>query len=148
MTAPHMIFTKSETNPILLVEDRSTDLDLTKRALARRKFVNPIQVARDGEQALAFLSRWEMGEATPVCILLDLKLPKVDGLEVLRQVKNHPKFRSIPVIILTSSAQQRDLREAYDLGCNSYIVKPVDFSKFVEVASYIQIYWCTLNAVP
>jgi CheY-like chemotaxis protein len=139
---------KSEVDPILIVEDRAIDLDLTKRALARSKVANPIQVARDGEEALAFLQRWETGEATPVFVLLDLKLPKVDGMEFLRQLKNHPKFHAIPVIILTTSAEDCDIREAYGLGCNSYIVKPVDFNKFVEVASQIEIYWCALNTAP
>jgi len=143
-----MITMKSEIDPILLVEDRAIDLDLTKRALARSKVVNPIQVARDGEEALAFLPRWEAGEPAPVFILLDLKLPKVDGMEFLRQIKSHPKFHAIPVIILTTSAEDRDIREAYELGCNSYIVKPVDFNKFVEVASRIEIYWRALNTAP
>jgi CheY-like chemotaxis protein len=139
---------KNEIDPILLVEDRAIDLDLTKRALARSKVVNPIQVARDGEEALAFLPHWEAGEPTPVFILLDLKLPKVDGMEFLRQVKSHLKFHAIPVIILTTSAEDYDVKEAYELGCNSYIVKPVDFNKFVEVASQIEIYWCALNTGP
>jgi CheY-like chemotaxis protein len=143
-----MITMKSEIDPVLLVEDRAIDLDLTKRALARSKVVNPIQEARDGEEALAFLSRWEAGEPAPVFILLDLTLPKIDGLEVLRQVKNHPTFHAIPVIILTTSAEDRDIREAYEPGCNSYIVKPVDFNKFVEVASQIEIYWRALNTAP
>jgi CheY-like chemotaxis protein len=148
MTAPRMIIMKSEINPILVVEDRAVDLDLMKRALTRGKVANPIEVARDGEEALAFIPRWEAGEPPPVFILLDLKLPKVSGLEFLREVKNHPKFHAIPVIILTISAEDRDVREAYELGCNSYIVKPVDFNKFVEVASQIEIYWRALNTAP
>ena len=143
-----MLTMKNEIDPILIVEDRAIDLDLTKRALARSKVVNPIQVARDGEEALAFLPGWEAGEPLPVFILLDLKLPKVDGMEFLRQIKSHPKFHAIPVIILTTSAEDRDVREAYELGCNSYIVKPVDFNKFVEVASQIEIYWRALNIAP
>ena len=135
----------NDLNPILLVEDRATDLDLTKRAFARHRLLNPVQVARNGEEALAYLRRWEAGEPIPVCILLDLKLPKVDGLEVLRQIKAHPSFCSIPVIILTTSSEDSDIKRAYQLGCNSYIVKPVDFNKFVEVASQIEVYWCALN---
>jgi CheY-like chemotaxis protein len=135
-------------NPILLVEDRAIDLDLTKRALARGAQMNPVQVARDGEQALDYINRWDEGDPPPVFILLDLKLPKVSGLEVLRQVKCHPKFSSIPVIILTTSAEDRDIEEAYKLGCNSYIVKPMEFDKFVEVASRIEAYWCAANTVP
>ena len=135
----------NDLNPILLVEDRATDLDLTKRAFARHRLLNPVQVARNGEEALAYLRRWEAGEPIPVCILLDLKLPKVDGLEVLRQIKGHADFCSIPVIVLTTSSEDSDIKRAYELGCNSYIVKPVDFNKFVEVASQIEVYWCALN---
>ena len=135
-------------SPILLVEDRATDLDLTKRAFARRRLLNPIQVARDGEEALAYIDRWEAGAPLPVFILLDLRLPKISGLEVLRFLKNHPKFSAIPVIVLTTSAEDRDIDEAYRLGCNSYIVKPVDFDKFMEVASQIEVYWCLLNTAP
>jgi CheY-like chemotaxis protein len=131
--------------PIMLVEDNPIDLDLTRRAFLRHKLVNRIEVARDGEEALAFIPRWEAGEPVPILILLDLKLPKIDGLEVLRRLKSHPKYRTIPVIILTTSAELRDIQEAYELGGNSYIVKPVDFDKFVDVASQIEIYWCALN---
>jgi len=134
--------------PILLVEDNPMDLDLTQRAFARRKLVNPIQVARDGEEALAYLSRWEAGEAPPAVILLDLKLPKVDGLEVLRQLKAHAQFRVIPVVILTTSSEDRDIQTAYHLGASSYIVKPVNFEKFVQVAEQIEVYWCVLNMPP
>ena len=131
--------------PILIVEDRLADLDLTKRAFARRRLLNPIQEARDGEQAIAYIERWEAGEPLPVFILLDLELPKIKGLEVLRQFKSHPKSAGIPVIVLTTSDQDQDIQEAYRLGCNSYIVKPVEFSKFMEVASQVEIYWCVLN---
>jgi len=121
------------------------DVDLTKRAFAKRKLLNPIEVARDGEEALAFFDRWEAGEPLPICILLDLRLPRINGLEVLRRLKNHPKFSTIPVIVLTTSTEDRDIEEAYKLGCNSYIVKPVEFDKFLEVASKIELYWCALN---
>ena len=104
-----------------------------------------MQVARDGEEALAFIPRWEAGEPMPAVILLDINLPKVSGLEVLRQLKNHERFRRIPVVILTSSREDRDLKTAYDIGVNSYIEKPVSFSKFVEVAEQIELYWCVLN---
>jgi CheY-like chemotaxis protein len=131
--------------PILLVEDRAVDIDLTKRAFARRHLVNPIQVARDGEEALGFIERWRAGEPAPVCILLDLRMPKVNGLEVLRRLKSDPDYAKIPVIVLTTSTEDRDIEEAYKLGCNSYIVKPVEFDKFAEVASQIEVYWCALN---
>ena len=136
----------NDVKPILLVEDRVVDLDLTKRALAKRHLINPIQVARDGEEALDYLRRWEDGEPLPVFILLDIRLPKLSGLEVLRAIKNHPQFYTIPIIMLTGSADDIDIQEAYKLGCNSYIVKPVDFEKFLDVASQIGIYWCALNA--
>lgn len=132
-------------NPILLVEDNPVDLDLTLRAFASRKLTNPIQVARDGEEALEFIKKWELGESRPVVILLDLKLPKVNGLEVLQVIKAHPDFKTIPVVILTTSAESTDVQTAYQLGANSYIVKPVDFDKFIEVAKHIELYWNVLN---
>jgi len=139
---------KSINRPILLVEDNPMDVDLTRRAFARNKLVNPIEVARDGEEALGWLSRWEAGDPPPIVILLDLKLPRVDGLEVLRRIKSHPVFRTIPVVVLTSSKENNDMQAAYRLGANSYIVKPVDFEKFVEVAAQIEIYWSLLNEPP
>ena len=134
--------------PVLLVEDNPVDVDLTNRAFARRQMANPIEVARDGEEALAFIARWEAGEPTPLLILLDLKLPRVNGLEVLAQWKAHEISRSIPVVVLTTSAEDRDIKAAYRLGANSYIVKPVDFSKFLDVAAQIELYWCALNEPP
>lgn len=134
--------------PILLVEDNPMDLDLTLRAFSKKKFSNHVQVARDGEEALAFIPRWEAGEALPAVILLDINLPKVSGLEVLRQLKAHERFRRIPVVILTSSREDKDLKTAYDLGVNSYIEKPVSFNKFMEVAEHIELYWCVLNERP
>jgi CheY-like chemotaxis protein len=134
--------------PILVVEDNPVDLDLTQRAFAKHRIANPIQVARDGEEALDFIPRWEAGEPLPSVILLDLKLPKVNGLDVLRRLKSHRQTSIVPVIILTTSAEDRDIQEAYRLGANSYIVKPVDFEKFVEVAAQIEMYWCVLNTPP
>ena len=131
--------------PILLVEDRAIDIDLTRRAFERRKVINPLEVARDGEEAIAFFDRWEAGEPMPICILLDLRMPKMNGLEVLRRLKSHAKFSDIPVVVLTTSSEDSDVDEAYKLGCNSYIVKPVDFDKFVDVAAKIELYWCALN---
>ena len=139
---------KNNFSPILIVEDRLIDLDLTKRALAKRRLLNPIQEARDGEQALDYIQRWEAGEEQPVFILLDLGLPKVSGLEVLRQLKTNPSSSSIPVIVLTTSGEDSDIKEAYKLGCNSYIVKPVEFNKFMEVATQIEVYWSLLNTLP
>lgn len=133
------------TSPILLIEDNPMDVDLTRRAFIRHNLNNPLQVARDGQEALDFIEKWEMGETVPVVILLDLKLPKVSGLEVLRVIRAHPDFGTIAVVILTSSAEDRDIHEAYSLGANSYIVKPVDFDKFIEVARQIELYWTVLN---
>lgn len=135
-------------SPILLVEDRATDLDLTKRAFARSHLLNPIEVARDGEQAIAFIDRWKAGEPVPVFILLDLKLPKVSGLEVLKEIKSHSEYARIPVIVLSTSQEDNDIQEAYRLGCNSYIVKPVEFNKFMQVAAQVEVYWCALNTSP
>ena len=134
--------------PILLVEDNPMDLDLTLRAFSKKKFSNQVHVARDGEEALAFIQRWEAGEAVPAVILLDINLPKINGLEVLRQLKAHERYRRIPVVILTSSREDKDLNTAYDLGVNSYIEKPVSFNKFMEVAEQIELYWCVLNERP
>jgi hypothetical protein len=135
----------STNRPILLVEDNPMDVDLTRRAFARRNMLNPLEVARDGEEALAWLARWEAGEPVPVVILLDLKLPRVPGLEVLKRLKAHPEFSRIPVVVLTTSREDADVDAAYALGVNSYIVKPVEFEKFIEVATHIDLYWCVLN---
>lgn len=133
---------------ILLIEDNPMDADLTCRAFARRKVINPVVIARDGEEALAYLARWEAGEQPPVVILLDINLPKVNGLEVLRQFKTVPQSQRIPVIMLTTSAEDRDIQTAYSLGANSYIVKPVDFEKFLDVAAQIDLYWNVINIPP
>jgi len=137
--------TNYQNQPILLVEDNPLDLDLTLRAFAAQHLTNPILVARDGEEALAFIPKWENGDPAPVVILLDLKLPKVNGLEVLQILKMHPIYKTIPVVILTTSEESVDVRTAYELGANSYIVKPVDFDKFIEVAKQIELYWNVLN---
>jgi len=134
--------------PILLVEDNPMDLDLTLRAFNKKKFSNAIQIARDGEEALSYIPRWEAGEPVPAVILLDINLPKVNGLEVLQRLKSHAVFRRIPVVVLTSSRENSDLKTAYDLGVNSYIEKPVSFNKFIEVAEHIELYWCVFNERP
>jgi CheY-like chemotaxis protein len=131
--------------PILLVEDNPMDVDLTLRAFKRRRVTNTIHVARDGEEALAWLPRWEAGEPWPAVILLDLKLPKVDGLEVLRQLKQHPTLCVVPVVVLTTSEESADVQAAYHLGVNSYIVKPVEFEKFMDVSEKIDLYWTVVN---
>ena len=134
--------------PLLLVEDNPLDVDLTLRAFRRRKLANPVLVARDGEEALAWIPRWESGEIQPAVILLDLNLPRIDGLTVLRTLKAHAVLRRIPVVVLTTSKEDRDIHAAYDLGVNSYIVKPVDFNNFMDVAQQIELYWCVFNELP
>ncbi|AEF99573.1 response regulator [Methylomonas methanica] len=134
--------------PILLVEDNPVDVDLTLRAFKRRKLANEVLVARDGEEALAWVPRWESGEERPAVILLDLKMPRVDGLTVLRELKSHPLLQCIPVVILTTSKEDKDVLAAYELGANSYIVKPVEFDKFMDVAQQIELYWCVFNEKP
>ena len=136
------------TRPILLVEDNPVDLDLTLRAFAHHNLASPIQVARDGQEALDWIPRWEAGETLPLVILLDLKLPRVDGLEVLRQLREHPVSRDLPVVVLTSSSEDRDVKAAYSLHANSYIVKPVNFEKFMDVAAQIKLYWLLINHLP
>ena len=131
--------------PIMLVEDNPMDVDLTIRAFAKRKLTNPIDVARDGEEALAWIAKWDAGSPQPVVILLDLNMPKVSGLEVLRTLKSHPTYKTIPIVVLTTSKEDVDVRTAYELGANSYIVKPVDFEKFMAMAEQIEIYWSVLN---
>lgn len=130
---------------ILLVEDNPVDVDLTLRAFKKQKSANNIVVARDGEQALNQIELWDKGALVPTVILLDLKLPKVDGHEVLKTLKSHPVYKTIPVVVLTSSGDDRDISQAYELGANSYIVKPVSFEKFIEVAGQIELYWTGLN---
>lgn len=124
------------------------DVDLTRRAFARRRIINPMEVARDGEEAIAFIQRWEKGETLPVVVLLDINLPKINGLEVLRKYKSSPLIQKVPVIVLTTSAEDRDIDTAYQLGANSYIVKPVEFEKFLEVAAQIDLYWNMINMPP
>jgi CheY-like chemotaxis protein len=131
--------------PILLVDDNPMDVDLTRRAFLRQNLANPLQVARDGEEALDWIVKWDAGADRPVVILLDLNLPKVPGLDVLRVLKAHPVYRIIPVVILTTSRDDGDLQAAYRGGVNSYIVKPVEFENFLAVTAQIQIYWGVFN---
>lgn len=138
----------SEPVPILLVEDNPADVELTLRAFKRRKLSNPVAVARDGEEALDYVhrrGRFAADAPLPGVILLDLRLPKVDGLEVLREFKTHPVYRNIPVVVLTTSAEDRDIKRSYELGAASYIVKPVEFEKFLEVVERIDLYWMLTN---
>ena len=138
---------------ILLVEDNPNDVELTLRALKKGNILNPIHVVPDGVEALDFLfvrGKYAGRDPnhTPRVVVLDLKLPKVDGLEVLRQLKANPRTSVIPVVVLTSSRETPDVAESYRLGANSYIVKPVDFEKFIEAVSKIGLYWLLLNEPP
>jgi CheY-like chemotaxis protein len=138
---------------ILIVEDNEQDLALAQRALRKANVTNRIHVARDGEEALEFLFcegsfRERKMENGPKVILLDLKLPKIDGLEVLQRIKSDPRTKSIPVVVLTSSKEQNDVVETYNLGVNSYIVKPVNFEQFSETVQKLGMYWLLLNHPP
>jgi two-component system response regulator len=138
---------------ILLVEDNRDDVELTLNALRKENLANNIQVVTDGEEALDFLfcrgvfeSRSQ--EQSPKLVLLDLKLPKVDGLEVLRQLKADARTKALPVVILTSSKEERDLVSGYNLGANSFIQKPVDFDQFRETVKRVGMYWLVINQPP
>jgi two-component system response regulator len=136
--------------PILLVEDNADDEALTKRALKKNNILNDVISARDGVEALDYLfgkgahARRDMS-VVPAVVLLDLKLPKVDGLEVLRQLRADPHTKVLPVVILTSSKEEQDLITGYSLGANSYIRKPVDFGQFMEAVRQLGLYWLVLN---
>lgn len=138
---------------ILLVEDNNDDVELTLHALRKENLANHIHVARDGEQALEFLfcngaHADRSFERPPRLVLLDLKLPKVDGMEVLRKLKADPRTQTIPVVILTSSKEERDLVQGYGLGANSYIQKPVDFDQFRDTVKTVGFYWLLINQAP
>jgi two-component system response regulator len=131
---------------ILLVEDNPDDVALTQRAFKKSNIANEIIVARDGAEALALL--FDKNRELPALVLLDLKLPKVDGLEVLRKIRTDEETKLIPVVILTSSKEDEDLKNGYKLGCNSYIRKPVDFVQFAEAVKTLGLYWLVLNEAP
>ena len=137
---------------ILLVEDSPEDRELALLSFQRNRLANNIQIARDGEEALDILfCRGEHAgrkPANPKIILLDIKLPKIDGLEVLRAIKADERTRMIPVVVMTSSAEQKDMFESYRLGVNSYVQKPVDFAKFQEVMKQLGFYWLAINKTP
>ncbi|HWD20360.1 MAG TPA: response regulator [Verrucomicrobiae bacterium] len=143
----------SEPIEILLVEDNPNDLELALHALEKHNIANKIHIVRDGEEALDFLfCRGAFSARTfdspPKVVLLDLKLPKVDGMEILRAVKSDPRTKAVPVVVMTSSKQQRDLVESYNCGVNSYIQKPINFTEFQEVIRQLGYYWLAINQPP
>jgi len=138
---------------VLLIEDNPNDVEMTLYAFEQYRLSNRIHVVRDGAEALEFIFATgayadRQNAENPRVILLDLKLPKVDGLEVLRQIKSDPRTRAIPVVVLTSSREESDIVESYNLGVNSYIVKPVDFEQFTEAVRQLGLYWLLLNEPP
>jgi CheY-like chemotaxis protein len=142
----------ADLRPILLVEDNPRDLELTLAALAKCQLANSIVVARDGAEALDYLYvrgvHADRVPGDPAVVLLDLKLPKVDGLEVLERVKTDTQHRQIPVVMLTSSREERDLVKSYELGVNAFVVKPVDFNAFFEAIQDLGMFWAILNEPP
>jgi len=138
--------------PILLVEDDARDLELTLVALERSELANEVVVVRDGAQALEYLRREgefaERPAGNPAVVLLDLKLPKVDGLEVLKAVRETPELRSLPIVMLTSSHEEGDVVRSYELGVNAYVVKPVEFKAFVSAIADLGVFWAVLNEPP
>lgn len=142
----------SDFKRILLVEDTPNDIELTLAALEENNLANEVVVVRDGAEALDYLFRRGMfklrAAGNPAVVLLDLKLPKVNGLEVLEQVKSHPDLRSVPVVMLTSSREEQDLVRSYDLGVNAYVVKPVDFGDFASALKELGLFWAVLNEPP
>lgn len=138
---------------ILLIEDSPEDVEITLRTFQKFDLANKVHVVRDGEEALECLFSTGRYNGLVACsntrlILLDLKLPKVDGNEVLQRCKSDPRTKNIPVVVLTSSREERDLIDTYDLGVNSYIVKPLDFSQFIEAIRQVSLYWMGLNQLP
>ena len=142
----------TELRQILLAEDNPNDVELTLAALRENHLANEVVVVRDGSEALDYLYRRNAfasrGGGNPALVLLDLKMPKVDGIEVLRQVKSDPAIRTIPIVVLTSSREEQDLVTSYDFGVNAYVVKPVDFPEFVQAVRLLGGFWAVLNEPP
>lgn len=142
----------SQLKRILLVEDSAQDVELTLAALGEHNLANEVVVLRDGAEALDYLLRREAyahrPAGLPVVVLLDLKMPKVDGLEVLREMKSRPDLKQIPVVMMTSSREEQDLIKSYSLGVNAYVVKPVDFQQFVESIKQLGFFWAVVNEPP
>lgn len=141
---------RASLRPILVVEDNDMDLDFCMQAFAEHAVTNPIIACRDGEEALQFIDAHPISDHAqfPLLVLLDLRLPKVDGIEVLRYARQHPVWKQVPFIMLTTSREHADVAAAYQLGVNSYIVKPVNFFSFSEVVKHIKMYWILTNEAP
>jgi CheY-like chemotaxis protein len=142
----------NELKRILLVEDNPKDVELTLAALAEHKLANEVVVARDGAEGLDYLYRRGQfklrAEGHPAVVLLDIKMPKVDGMEVLRQIKSDLELKAVPVVMLTSSREEKDLIASYDLGVNAYVVKPVNFRDFVDAVKELGVFWAIINEPP
>lgn len=140
------------TKRILLVEDSPNDVELTLTALEENRLANEVVVVNDGEEALEYLHRRGKfklrAEGNPVVVLLDIKLPKIDGLEVLRRLREDPTLRTVPVVMLTSSREEQDIVQSYNLGVNAYVVKPVDFREFVRAITELGLFWAVVNQPP
>jgi CheY-like chemotaxis protein len=142
---------KAEIKKILIADDSPKDVELTIAALAENNLANEVIVAEDGEEALDYLykrGRFENVPGMPAVILLDIKMPKMNGIEVLRHIRSDPRFKFIPVIMVTSSREERDLVESYNLGANSYVVKPVDIGQFIDAIKVLGQYWAVINQPP
>ena len=139
-----------EASRILLVEDDPNDVELIRLAFADYNFINQMDVVEDGEEALIYLHGTEeiAPQPLPRLVLLDLKLPKLSGIRVLEHIRNNPRTQALVVVVMTSSEEERDLEDCYDLGVNSYIVKPLDFQQFVDVSQKVGVYWMMLNHIP
>jgi CheY-like chemotaxis protein len=147
MMTPEQRATGQTVRPILVVEDNPMDLDLLRQAFEENHVANPLRVCRDGEEALQFFATHVAYDDpdVPLLVLLDLRLPKVDGIDVLRQAREGHVWKQVPFVVVTTSRENQDVSRAYELGANSYIVKPVDFAAFAEVVRNIKVYWLLTN---
>jgi CheY-like chemotaxis protein len=150
MTAQYVLNPASNLRPILVVEDNDMDLDFCLQAFEEHAIVNPVIACRDGDEAIAFINTHSQPDDRkfPLLVLLDLRLPKIDGIEVLRHARQQANWQAVPFIVLTTSRDSADVKAAYQQGGNSYIVKPVDFGKFSDVVKHIKLYWVLTNESP